>query len=434
MRAEGLTRVPLRGDIRAVTVPGCVDGWLTLHERFGRVSLARVLEPARRYAAEGFPASPLLCAAVALIAAVEGADDYVMPGRPLRPGTIVRRPGVAEALEAIVTEGRDGFYRGPFGAGLLALGHGLYSPEDLAVSGATWVDPLCLQAWDHDVWTVPPPSQGYMALGAAWIASGLPLPDDPADGRWVHLLVEAAKWAGHDRDAVLDDRADGFALVAQDRLRPWRDAIDVATRTAPPAPSQSGGTIYLCSVDDQRMGVSLIQSNASGWGAHIVEPNTRIFLHDRGLGFSLQAGHRAELSPGRMPRHTLSPAIVTRPDGSLRMVLGTMGGDSQTQIVLQLLARTLHAGQSPGAAISAPRWRLADGGFYVWDEGADRVALEPDAPAAWDQGLAARGHPTERVDVGPVGGFGHAHLIDVGHGVLAGAADPRAITGATAAY
>src|SRR6185436_1063893 len=120
-------------------------------------------------------------------------------------------------------------------------------------------------------------------------------------------------------------------------------------------PRNDGDTTYLCTVDDERMGVSLIQSNASGFGSWLVEPSTRINLHNRGLGFSLEAGHPAELAPGRRPPHTLSPLIVTRPDGSLRQVLGTRGGDSQPQLVLQLLARTLAFGQDAGTAMAAPR-------------------------------------------------------------------------------
>src|SRR5207302_4871791 len=119
----------------------------------------------------------------------------------------------------------------------------------------------------------------------------------------------------------------------------------------------AGGTIYLCAVDSDRMGVSLIQSNASGWGAGIVEPATRIFLQDRGIGFSLEPGHPAEYGPGRRPPHTLSPALVTNGD-DLDTVLGTMGGDSQPQVLLQLLARLLAAGQTPAAAVAGGRWRL----------------------------------------------------------------------------
>ncbi len=117
-------------------------------------------------------------------------------------------------------------------------------------------------------------------------------------------------------------------------------------------------TTYLCTVDGRGMGVSLIQSNAAGFGSHLFEPGTGINLHNRGIGFSLVPGHPAEYGPGRRPPHTLSPALVTRPDGELHAVLGTQGGDGQPQILLQVLARLLHADQSPGRAIASRRWVL----------------------------------------------------------------------------
>ena len=235
--------------------------------------------------------------------------------------------------------GRDGFYRGEFGAGLVALGGGEYVPDDLATTSAQWVEPLGIDAWGHKVWTAPPNSQGYLTLAAAGILQGLDVPTDPGDPRWAHLLVEASRQAGHDRLRVLFDGADGRALIAPERLAARRASIhpDRAAVLADPPP-RAGGTIYLAAVDRDRMGVSLIQSNASGWGAHIVEPATRIFLQDRGIGFSLEPGHPAEYGPRRRPPHTLSPALVTTAAGDLRIVLGTMGGDSQPQIVLQLLA------------------------------------------------------------------------------------------------
>jgi gamma-glutamyltranspeptidase/glutathione hydrolase len=126
---------------------------------------------------------------------------------------------------------------------------------------------------------------------------------------------------------------------------------------------------------------------------------------------------------------------VTRPDGSLRALVGTRGGDSQPQLVLQLLARLLRFGQTPGQAMAAPRWELAartSNGFNAWTAPEDLVVqLEPDAPASWSEGLRARGHQT-RV---PGGGFGHAQLIEIRTGgALAGASDPRALSGGVAAY
>jgi len=431
LRAEGHRTMPFRRDPRSAPVPGCVDGWCTLHERHGRLPLSTVLEPARRSAADGFAAAPLLALATVLIAEVDGAEDF-LPLGGLTAGALVRRPLVAAALEAIGEGGREAFYGGDFGAGLQALGDGLYSPEDLARSQADWVEPIALDVWGHRIWTVPPPSQGYLAPSAAWIAEGLPLPDDPDDDAWAHLLVEAARWAGHDRPAVLHDGADGGALLQPERLLPRRHAIDPEVRTAPPSPAAAGGTIYLCATDAEGVGVSLIQSNAADWGCHVVVPGTGIFLHNRGLGFSLDAGHPAELQPGRRPPHTLSPLLVTHPDGALAAVVGTMGGDSQPQVLLQLLTRLLHHGQEPGQALSAPRWVLArDGtGFETWTgDGPDRVELEAGAPPSWAAGLARRGHEVRPLL--PGANVGHAHAIVVtSHGTYAGASDARAGSGA----
>ncbi|RMH70783.1 MAG: gamma-glutamyltranspeptidase, partial [Actinomyces sp.] len=349
-RAEGLDRIPLKGHVAAVTVPGAVDGWLALHERHGRLPLGEVLAEAIRFATHGFPASPLLAASAPLVARVENNTD--IPGG-LRPGETVRRPGSARALAALVEHGRAGFYGGEFGEGLLALGDGEFAPDDLERPIARWVDPLDVTAWGHRIWTVPPTSQGYLICAAAWMLDQMLVPDDPDDPLWAHLLAEAAAAAAHDRTSVLYDGADGRALLDPRRLVPRHLAIDPERAAHLDVPPLTGDTTYLCAVDGDGMGVSLINSNASGFGAHLVAGTSGIFVHDRGIGFNLVPGHPAEYGPGRRPPHTLSPALVTHPDGSLRAVLGTMGGDAQPQIVLQLLARLLAAGQDPGRAIGA---------------------------------------------------------------------------------
>ena len=195
LRAEGNDVMPFHGDVRSAPVPGCVDGWLALHERFGRLPLADVLAAAISYAANGFPASPLLAAVQPLLEGVAGADD-LLDTTPLRAGDCVRRPGVALAFAAIVEHGRSGFYEGAFGDGLLDLGAGEYTADDLSRPLADWVEPLAARAWDHDLWTIPPNSQGYLTLLGARIADGLPLPDDPADSRWAHLLFAAPATGG----------------------------------------------------------------------------------------------------------------------------------------------------------------------------------------------------------------------------------------------
>jgi gamma-glutamyltranspeptidase/glutathione hydrolase len=411
LRAEGETGMPLHGDIRAVTVPGCVDGWIALHERFGRLALGDLLEPARRLAVDGFAAGPALVRA----AAQEAATPAVTGA-----GTVVRRPGIAGALEAIARDGRDGFYAGPFGDALLALGGDEFAAADLERPGADWVPPLGLGVWGRQGWTVPPNSQGYLTLASAWIAEGLDL-YEPGDARWAHGLIEASKAARSDRDTLLHERADGRALLAAPRLAEQRASIDPAHASELTRLRGDGGTIGLAAVDPQGMGVALIQSNFDTWGSGLSVEG--ITLHNRGAAFSLQDGALTEYGPGRRPPHTLSPLIVCRPDGSLHTVVATMGGQTQPQILLQLLARRLRAGQTPADALAGGRWVL-DG---------DAVAVEAHAPTDWFAGLPERGHrlrprPSWEDD------FGHAHLIAVEDDHLAGAADPRSGSGSASGF
>jgi gamma-glutamyltranspeptidase/glutathione hydrolase len=195
-----------------------------------------------------------------------------------------------------------------------------------------------------------------------------------------------------------------------------------------------GGTTCICAVDADRTGVSLIMSNAAGFGSHLVLPGHGIFLHNRGMGFSLQAGHPAEYGPGRRPPHTLTPLVLTDGDGALDGVLGTMGGDAQPQILLQLMARALVSREEPKDALSAPRWVLSrdhSTGFDVWEsDGPPLVRLEHGAPASWRRGLERRGYQVAEASPGDHT-FGHGQMIRVtDDGLLCGAADPRSGDGA----
>lgn len=433
LRAAGHDAMPFRHDIRTVTVPGCVDGWLALHRRFGTLPLDVIVEPARRLAADGFPAGPLLVASLAALDTRGRAALSELAEQATRTGSRVRRPGVARVLSAITSGDRAAFYEGEFGEGLHSLGDGLYSANDLATLTADWIEPLSTRAFGVELHTIPPNSQGYLTLAASSLAERLPLPDDPDDSLWAHLLIEAATAAAHDRVDALHEDADGDALLAAIAGRLDRIDPDRAARWA--APTSDGDTTYLCTAgrgaDGRLMGVSLIQSNASGFGSHLVEPNTAINLHNRGLGFSLRPGHPAEFAAGRRPPHTLSPALATR-RGHLAAVFGTMGGDAQPQILLQIAARLFHHGQSAGRAIQAGRWALRGPatGFDTWSQGTSpTVHVEGHASADWRAGLEARGH--EVLEAAPWdGAFGHAHAIVVdGDSMLAGAADPRTRVG-----
>lgn len=436
LRAEGCREMPFTLDIRSATVPGCIDGWIALHERFGSLPLEELLAPARRLAADGFPASPLLVGSLRMLDAESRSNLAELASQATSTGARVRRPGVALALAGIGTGGRDSFYGGAFGDGLLELGVGLFAEHDLAVSQAEWVDPLTAGAFGVDLHTIGPNSQGYLTIGGTRLAERLDLPEDTDDERWAHLLIEAATAAGFDRPEVLSDTADGAALLAaiDGRL----DLVGLERASRRHAPAGAGDTTYLCTAgvdtDGRRMGVSLIQSNASGFGTNLVEPNTGINIHNRGIGFNLSPGHAAELRPGRRPPHTLSPALATR-DGRLVAVFGTMGGDAQPQILLQLATRMFHHGHSPVRAIEAGRWILhgPTTGFDTWTGmGGPRVHVEGHAPESWTSALAQRGHHTEAKAAWD-SGFGHAHAIVVeDSGMLAAAADPRTVVGSAA--
>ena len=437
LRRDGLRAMPFQRDVQAVTVPGCVDGLVALHERYGSASLADLLAPARRLASDGFPVPAALARASAGLRAEDRTAAFGT-AEPLGAGRRLRLPELDRALGAIAAAGRAGFYGGDAGASLLALGNGHFHDDDLRTSQADWVQPLTLAAFDRQIWTVPPNSQGYLTLAGAWIAEHAGAPANPAAETWAPLLVEAARQAASDRPAVLHEDADGEALIDVARLGPLADAVRDAVRERTSGDVadvyQAGGTTHICVVDAQRAGVSLIMSNAADFGSQLVLPRHGIFLHNRGVGFSLEPGHPAEFGPRRRPPHTLSPLIVTDTSGGLDTVLGTMGGDAQPQILLQLLARMLLACQPAGEAIAAPRWGLSrdpTNGFDVWQSDNPLVVrVESDAPPIWSRALRSRGY---QVIEEPAGDdfFGHAQVIRVTEdGQLAGSADPRSGDGA----
>jgi gamma-glutamyltranspeptidase / glutathione hydrolase len=429
LRSQGVLVMPFEHDMRSVTVPGCVDGLVALQERYADLPLADLLRPAQLLAEHGFPVSPTLAEAALELGPDERRAAFGTPER-LTVGQRLTMPGIDGALGAIASGGRVGFYEGPVGAELLALGSQEFGPADLRVRQADWVEPLRLRAFGHDLWTVPPNSQGYLALASAWIAEQVGLPDDPADGQWAFLLIESARQAAYDRPTVLHELAEGTALLAPARLGPRAAAIrDGASRGFADVYAD-GGTTHICAVDGDRSGVSLIMSNATEFGSRLLLPEHGIFLHNRGIGFTLEPGHPAEYGPGRRPPHTLAPLLITEPGGTLDTVLGTMGADAQPQVLLQLLVRMLDLAQDAGEAIAAPRWILSrepTTAFDTWSVGdPPLVRLELGAPAKWHSELRGQGYHVIEAERGDQS-FGHAQVIRVARdGMLTGAADPRA--------
>ncbi len=413
-------------------MPGCVDGWEALASRFGTMPLADVLAPAIAVAGEGFEVS------VELAASLERTTDLLVgpaarssvtalacypDGRAPQPGTVLRRPELAATLAVAGEQGRSGFYGGAVGAAITSATDGVITAADLAVPQAEWVEPVGLTVHGHEAWTVPPNSRGYIVLASAWLAERLD--SAPGTARRIHHLVEAYRAVAAESADVVADPGQATGSVAEQlsaehlgallaSISP--DSVAVRSNRAPAA----GGTTYLCCRDGSGLGVSLIQSNFHGVGSGLAAGDTGVFLHNRGAGFNLIAGHPNELGPGKRPAHTLSPTLWTA-SGSLRMLLGTRGGSYQPQLLVQVIDHMLGHRLPAAEAMLQPRWVLDD------EAPDDRLLVEDRVPPETIADLKAYGHKVSTAAPFEVG-WGPVAAIAVAPAVVTGAADPRVST------
>ncbi len=431
LREAGLRNVRPHGP-ESVTVPGCVDGWEELTARFGSLPLARCLAPARA-AADGFPVSPELARALErrrpALASQPAAQALYPGGGAPPPGTTVGRPDLAATLDAVAAHGREGFYGGEAGRGIVAATGGAVTADDLARSQADWVEALGYEVLGRTGWTIPPNSQGWLTLAAAAIFEHVAGDAAPGEPGWAHAQIEAYRavaWERNDRTADPDHAPPGPLLDAARLAARAAEVSPARAGTWPAAGPAPGGTAYLCTIDRHGVGVSLIQSNFYGLGSGLGAGHSGVLLHNRGAGFNLEPGHPNELAPGKRPLHTLSPTVWTR-GGRLDLLLGTRGGHQQPQLLLQAATQLLRAGDAPGTAQDRPRWAIDDRGGQSAVQVEDRMG--PDVVA----GLRTRGHDV--TVAGPwMEGWGPISIIAVSaSGERTGGADPRVSTAAAAA-
>jgi gamma-glutamyltranspeptidase/glutathione hydrolase len=420
---QGLSEIPQTGPL-SVSVPGAVAAWVDVHERFGSLPFPGLLDPAIGFARDGFPVSTRLAAdfrAQGGSLDEAGRAQYLPGGEPPQVGSLLRNPALAATLEGIARDGKAGFYTGPvadrLGAFLAAAG-GHVRAEDLAHHTSTWVEPLSVSYAGHRVLAFPPNTQGLaqiqlfeMAKHRSWIELG------HNSSSYFHELIELKKLAFADRDRWVADPQHSDIPVG-DLLDPAYlegraalvDPAAAAASVAPgvggplgpgdPGADDSGDTVYLTAVDRWGNAVSWIQSLFAGFGSGLFEPETGIMLHNRGALYTLQEGHPNRVAAGKRPYHTLSPLMALR-DGSLAFTLGTPGGDSQPQSLLQIVNNLLLFGMTPQAAIEAPRFRSYEG---------LRVAIEDRVPLAVRRELTALGHELRLVH-GWTATFGGAQMI-----------------------
>jgi gamma-glutamyltranspeptidase / glutathione hydrolase len=409
----GLDAMPLHG-WDPVTVPGAVSAWVALSERFGRLPLLDVAQPAIRYAREGFLVSPITAAAWAASAELHGgragfAAAFLPGGRAPVAGERFTLPDQARTLELIAESAGAAFYTGELAERIVAhaaSGAGALAGTDLEHHRADWVATISLAHAGCTIHELPPNGQGIAALLALGLLGHTPAEtgEGPDSAHRIHLQAEAMKLALADTHRYVADPAamelDPTRLLDPGYLAGRAGLLDPTVAGDPghgrPRP---GGTVYLAAADADGWLVSYIQSNYHGFGSGIVVPGTGIALHNRGAGFVTQAGHPNAVGPGKRPFHTIIPALTER-DGRPHMALGVMGGPMQPQGHVQLLERIVGAGQNPQAASDAPRWRV---------DGGRTLALEPGVPAAVRAELERRGH--EVVTGDSPWGFGGAQVV-----------------------
>ena len=430
------------GGVLTVDVPGVVDGWHQLLTRFGTITIAAALQPAIKYARDGFPVQEIMAddwndAAKRLSQDPHAAKTFLPNGVAPKHGEIFANPRLANSLELIAKGGRDAFYKGPIARAIIAdmrARNGLLDERDFTDHKSEWVEPIRTNYRGVEVLEMPPSTQGFVALEMLNILEGFDIKSlghNSAD--YLHLVTEAKKIAFADRSAYLADR-DAMAkqalatLLSKDYAAARRKEIDMAKTGSYKAGSLGsattsagdvdfsgrdlGDTIYLTAADGQGNVISLIQSLFASFGAGIVAGDTGITLHNRGSGFNLTPGHPNQIAPHKRPLHTLVPAMIVR-EGRPWVSFGVMGGDNQAQAHAQVVMNLVDFGMNIQEAGDAARMR----------HGGESLQLESGIGDEVRKALEARGHKP-RDGRGAMGGF-QGILIDPRTGVLMGGSDPR---------
>jgi len=327
----------------AVTIPGAIDAWSRLLADHGTMSLGDVLQPAIRFASNGFPIhlrqQSDWQASERLLAREPAAAAYLVDGKAPEVGAVMKFPLLARTLETIAQHGRAGFYEGWVAADMvdyLRQKGGLHTPDDFAAARGAYVTPVKTAYRGYEVYECPPPGQGIAALEMLNILAGFDLAAlDPLSAERFHLEIEAARLAYRDRDAALGDPAfspiPAEAWLSAAHADAERARIRMDRRMGPLPPSglpRHDDTVYLTVVDADRNAASLINSLFASFGSCLVAPKSGVVLHNRGCGFVVAPGHPNCIAPGKRPLHTIIPGMLVQ-DGLTRMPFGVMGGHYQ---------------------------------------------------------------------------------------------------------
>lgn len=436
---NGIERIPQRG-VLTLSVPGTVDGWYEMHQRFGQAQWASLMEPSIHYAENGFPVTEVIAyyfeRNAEVLADYPGfAEVFLKDGKAPQKGERFTNPDLAATYRAIAEGGRDAFYRGDIAhkiSDFVAEHGGFLSYDDLAAHTSEWVDPVSTNYRGYDLWELPPNTQGIAALQILNILEAYDIAEMGFDSpEYIHHFVEAKKLAFEDRAKFYSDMDFNQIpvdwLISKEYADERRELIDpkrAGQSYEPGNPPMQGDTIYLTTADQHGNMVSLIQSNYRGMGSGITPTGTGFVIQNRGELFALDEDHMNVYEPGKRPFHTIIPAFVTK-DGKPVMSYGVMGGGTQPQMHAQILINMIDFGMNLQEAGDAPRIlhsgssqptgeTMTDGGVLSLENGfSDYTRRE----------LIKMGHRLQEA-VGPYGGY-QAIWYDAEHDVYYGASESR---------
>jgi len=446
------SRMPKAGG-PTVTVPGALDGYLAMHERFGSRPLAELLEPAISYARNGFPVGEKISQAWSWGSSKlkkyspDSRDFFNRSGEAPKAGEIFFLPHLAETWEQISKRGRNAIYTGDIAerivATVLANG-GCMSLDDLSANRAEWVDPLRINWRDKILCEMPPNGQGLIVPMVLKMVDTLDVSDllksDPAIGD--HILIEAIKLAFREAESHVADPSFGSVPIQDlldDRyLSQLAAEINLGAASPVQVPGRVfGDTTYFTVADTNGNAISIITSISDVFGSGLVVPDTGIILHNRGADFVLSPSHPNRLEASKRVRHTILPAMVLNSEGRLDLSFGCMGANMQPQGQAQILLRYYEQGMNLQEALDAPRVRMLDG---------VRISVEKHHDPVFVQSLMRLGHQIVSFEAAPTcwreahdfmptfeGSAQAIALTDNNGRVFCGASDPR-LDGIAAGY
>ena len=433
---KGLKKIPSYGPL-PVTVPGAVDGWVKLHEKFGKLDFKSLFEPTIEYAKAGFPVTETI--AYYLDRSQKRFENYpnfndvwVKNGSMPKKGEIFKNPQLAKTLEVIASKGRSGFYEGSIArtmADFIQSQGGFLTYEDLASFHSEWTPPVSSNYRGYEVWELPPNGQGIAALQILNMLENYDLKSlGLFSAEYIHLFTEAKKLAFADRAKYYADplfeKIPVKELISKSYAKERIKLIDAnhVAKTDEAGILKNGDTIYLSAADQYGNMISLIQSNYRGMGSGMVPPGLGFMLQDRGELFSLDKSHKNSLKGGKRPFHTIIPAFVTK-DGKPFMSFGVMGGATQPQAHAQIIINIVDFGLNLQEAGDAPRI-VHSGSTQPTDEtmkDGGTLSIESGFGDEIEKQLAKKGHNI-KYEKGIFGGYQAIMLKD---GVYYGASETR---------